>query len=249
MPVSPPVQKALRAVRREIAAPARNDHDVMELYLAIHKLRDKARRIVTDPDNLRAVLDLVPEIEAFRGKGSQVAAEAYTEMLLGLVYRVSESPPDARNGEEAGAEKAGMPEEMVACAGLLAEYAYGRVCGPKLRSDFQARLRAGWWRALGVLSGIIRRPEYPARALEVAGDPRARIDEREGAVLFLGAYWRDRGPDEATAELLHELEKDAPNRRFLVSVMVTQIDLGMNDEFGGMIATDAWDEAHDERPG
>lgn len=103
------------------------------------------------------------------------------------------------------------------------------------------------WDTLGKLADILRRPELHAHALKVAEDPRASIEERTAAVNFLPEYWGGDDPDGATVTLLEKLEKDPPDRDFLVTVLQARIELGLGDEFGAMSAIDDWDDAHEEK--
>lgn len=86
-----------------------------------------------------------------------------------------------------------------------------------------------------LIDQLFRKPAW------IVGDP-----EREGAIQFLAAYWNEDDPDKATAELLADLEKEPANRGFLVTVLQTQIELGLNDEFGALCAVDDWDDAEEE---
>lgn len=72
-----------------------------------------------------------------------------------------------------------------------------------------------------------------------------------GEVLALApevaAYWAGDEPDEATVELLRELESDPASRRMLVGVMQAQIELGLNDGFGAMLVVEDWEDRNEVR--
>jgi hypothetical protein len=70
--------------------------------------------------------------------------------------------------------------------------------------------------------------------------------EREGAIQFLAAYWGEDDPDDATTKLLDDLEKNPANRDLLVTVLQTQIHLGLRDEIDALFAVDDWDDANEE---
>ena len=76
--------------------------------------------------------------------------------------------------------------------------------------------------------------------------PKLKDKERESAVNFLPEFWGDDEPDEATTTLLIALENDPPNRDFLISVLQAQIQLGLSNNLGAMVATDNWDDANEE---
>ena len=100
---------------------------------------------------------------------------------------------------------------------------------------------------LARISEVLRRPEHLAHALKVAADTRASTDERQAAIGFLISYWGSDDPDEVTATLLWQLERNPPDRTFLVTVLQAQIDLGLNDEFGALASVDDWEDAEEEK--
>ena len=71
-------------------------------------------------------------------------------------------------------------------------------------------------------------------------------EERQAAVEFLPMFWGGDDPNEATATLLWGLEKERADRTFLVTVLQAQIEMGLNDEFGALVAVDEWDDANEE---
>jgi len=209
----------------------RNDRD-LSLYLLIDNLFRKPVGIIDDLDTLTAILALAPEIEAYRGKGSQLVCRGFYQRLSGLVFHAQLNPPSG------GARDA--------CLEALGSHLFQRVQGPPVRSELAARLRSVAWFALGELSGIQRNPEHLAHALKTAANPRASEVEHEAAIQFLGPYWGGDDPDEATADLLFSMEKNPANRDLLVTILQTQIDLGLNDGFGALCAVDDWDDADEE---
>jgi hypothetical protein len=96
MPAAPSVLKAIAAVRKAIAGAGQRSRPRFELYGAILDVFRQADKIVGDIDTLRAVLDLGPEIEAFRGKGSQSAASDFARNVGWLVYKAKERLPRHR---------------------------------------------------------------------------------------------------------------------------------------------------------
>jgi hypothetical protein len=245
VPVPPSISKAIRAVRREFDSPPRNDREALELELAVHRLFQKGDRLVANTETLGEVLALAPEVEAYRGKGSQSTASEFALRMAGLARRLKARLP--RTEENPGlfpteGELPGDAEDVRKCLGMLIEHFSERVRGPRVRSMHAAHLRALAWLGLEWTTDLCRRPEHLAHALEVAADPRASDEEREAAVRFLVAYWGAEEPDDATVELLRELESEPASRRMLVGVMQAQIDLGLNDGIGVMFAMDAWEE-------
>lgn len=237
------ISKAIRTIRREFDSPPRNHREALELELAVNRLFQKGERLVANAETLGEVLALAPEVEAYRGKGSQSAASEFAHRTAGLARRLrtrlppSEKDPGLFPKEDEVPEDA---EDVRKCLDLLIEHFFERVRGPRVRSRHAAYLRALAWQGLEWTTEFCRRPEHLAHALEVAADPQASDEERGAAVQFLTAYWAEAEPDEATVELLRDLESEPGSRRMLVGVMKAQIDLGMNDGIGVMFAMEDW---------
>lgn len=235
MPVPPSISKTIGAIRNFMDSGAGRKGADLNFYLLIDQLFRKPAWIVGDLDTLDAVLALAPEIDAYRGKGSQIAAREFHQRLTGLIFHARENFSGQEN-----------PDEARAWFDKLSAHFFPRVQGPPVRSQHAGRLRAVAWFALGELSSIDPQPEHLAHALKVAADPRGADVEREGAIQFLATYWSGNDPDPATADLLDALAKNPANREFLVTVLQTQIELGLNDEFGALCAVDDWDDAEEE---
>lgn len=189
-------------------------------------------------------------MEAYRGKGSQFATREFAFGVVALAHRVKERlPQSAKNRELFPKEKevSAAAGDVLQCLNMLSDHFFERVRGPRVRSRHAAGLRALAWQGLESITEVCRRPEHLAHAREVAADPRAADDEREAAVEFLVGYWGADDPDEATVAVLRELETNPACRRMLVGVMQAQIDLGLNDEFGALMAVEDWDEEQEER--
>ncbi len=203
---------------------------------------------MADAETLGEVLALVPEVEAYRGKGSQPTAHDFALHTLGLAYRLktrlprSERNPDLFPGQDESPEDA---EDVRKCLVMLMERFFERVRGARVRSRHAARLRSLAWQGMEEITHVCRRPEHLAHALEVAADLRASDEEREAAVDFLVAHWAGDEPDEATVELLRALECNPGSRRVLVGVMRAQIALGLNDEIGAMFAVEDWEDRNE----
>ena len=248
MPANPSVLKAIRAIRKVIASPGTTTRPDFELYSSINKLFRLSAEIVGDTETLDAVLAFSPEIEAFRGKGSQMASSEFSRSIGALVYEVkerlpwSESTPDQFMKEE---EIPSSAKDVVDCLEKLAAHAFARTVGAPVRSRHAGLLRAAAWETLVRISEVLRRPEHLAHALKVAADTRASTGERQAAIGFLVEYWEIDDPDEATATLMRELQEKPPDRTFLVTVLKAQIELGLNNEFGALAAVDDWEDAEE----
>ncbi len=249
MPVAPSILKAIKAVRKAISSPDPKDRLQLELYLVLHKLLQKSDKIAANLESIEALLALAPEIEAFRGKGSQMAANEFARCVSYLTCRVKERLPESASEPDRFIREAEIPssaKDVTDCLERLAAHAFTRTQGPPVRSLHAGGLRCSAWETLARISEILRRPEHLAHALKVAADTRAASRERQAAIGFLVSYWEGEEPDDSTANLLWELEKNPPDRTFLVTVLQAQIDLGLGSEFGALDAVEDWDEAHDE---
>lgn len=249
MPVAPSLQKSIQAVRKAIVAPDPKDGCQLGPYRPLHKLLRNPDKIGANLESIEAFLALAPEIEAFRGKGSQMAANLFAQSISSLIYSVeerlplSQSPPDLFIKEVEGPSSA---KDAIDCLEKLADYAFSRTQGTPVKSRRAGELRATAWGSLTHIAETLRRPEHLAHSLKVAADKRASIEERITAVEFLSEYWGSEDPDAATANLLSELEKDSPDRSFLVTVLRTQINLGLGDELGALFAVEEWDDNNED---
>jgi|GEM_PF-713171 len=251
MPADSSVLSAIQALRKAIAAPGQKDRPRSELSFAILNLFQQTEKIVGDIETLRAVLAVAPEIEAFRGKGSQSAASEFSRCVIWLVYQAKDRLPQFKITPDLFPQEAELLEiaketDVLECLEALASHAHARTQGPPVRSRHAGVLRAMAWGVLGDIADILRRQEFLAHALKVAADKRASIAERIAAVGFLPEYWRGDDPDEATADLLQELKESPPDRDFLVTVMQARIELGLDEEWGSLFAVEEWDDAHGE---
>jgi hypothetical protein len=248
LPTSPAVIKSIRLIRKILAgAPPKTERDAVLVY-AVWDLFRHSWKIAQDPESLDAILALAPEIEAFRGKGSQFSAREFFQALSFLVFSIkerlpsSESDPDTFLNEN---EMQPSSKDVIDMLEILAADAFRRVQGPPVRSRHAGELRAIAWDALRRITDIFRRPDHLAMALKVAADTRASLPERNAAVEFTVAYWQDDDPDEATFSMLENLAENQKDRHLLVTVLKAQIDFGINDEFGALCAVGDWDDAND----
>ncbi len=248
MPASPAVLKCLQAIRKALTTPAEPGRERYELSASIMALFSESGKIVENIENLQAVLAFAPEIEAFRGKGSQYSINVFSRRLYYLVYEILERLPLSETEPEFFIRENEIPQtsqDVAACLEALAIHAFQRVQGPKVRSRQAAELRVLAWDALSHIADVLRRPEHLAHALAVGGNKQASVEERDAAVQYLAAYYADEDPDEATVSLLKALKEDPPNRELLVTVLQAQIDLGLGNEWGALSATEDWDDAHE----
>jgi hypothetical protein len=249
MPVPPSIRNSIQAIRQFIAAGGGKSITDLSPYRLVDHLFQNPGRILDDAETLDAVLTLAPEIDAYRGKGSQVMYRDFNARIGGLVFHArleaSEPPPSADLFSET-TDLPGPAAEEPYWVAKLSDYFFPRVQGKPVRSQLAGRVRSEAWAALGDLCDFRRLPDHLSQALKTAADERRSDEEREGAIQFLVSYWADEDPDEATVGLLEKLRKNPPNRSFLVSVLQAQIELGLNDEFGALCDVDDWDDAEDE---
>ena len=250
MPANPSVLKAISAIRKVIASSGTTKRPGFELYSSITSLFRQSEKIVGDAETLDAVLAFAPEIEAFRGQGSQMAASEFSRSISYLVFRMKERLPLSASTPERFMKEEEIPpsaKDVLDCFEKHAAHAYARTMGKPVRSQHAGHLRATAWETLARISEVLHRPEHLAHALKVAADTRASTDERQAAIGFLISYWGSDDPDEVTATLLWQLERNPPDRTFLVTVLQAQIDLGLNDEFGALASVDDWEDAEEEK--
>ncbi len=222
-------EKSLQEIRTLIAAAGGKRGNDLGAYRAIISLFRDPDRILKDADRLEALLALAPEIEAYRGKGSQILQREFSRALGALLFY----------GEGATGTSSGWAEK-------LSDHFFARVQGPPGRSRHGGGIRAEAWSALGELDFYHRRPELLSLALETAADKRRPDAERLGAVEFLTVHWAEEDPDKATVDLLDTLVENPPNRSFLVTVLQARIDLGLSDEMEALFEVEDWDDEEDE---
>jgi hypothetical protein len=248
MPADSSVLTTILAIRQAIAAAGQNDRPRFELSFAISNLFRQSEKIVGDTETLRAVLAAAPEVEAFRGKGSQSAASVFSRGVAWLVYQTKDRLPRSSITPDLVPQEEELLEiskdtNVLECLEALAAHAFARTQGPPVRSRHAGELRSMAWGMLGNIADILRRPEFLAHALKVAADKRASAEERIAVVEFLPEYWGGDVPDQATAGLLQELKDNPPDRDILVAVMQARIELGLDEELGALFAVEDWDEA------
>lgn len=138
-----------------------------------------------------------------------------------------------------------MPTSSATLDGLekIAIKAFAKVLGPRSRSRHASDLKVLDWEILTEISTVVREPAHHRHAVTVAEDARVPSVERAAAVEFLNQWHSDEEEvGEEMSELLFKLEKEAPDRTFLVGIMQAQIDLGLNSELGALDAVWDWDE-------
>lgn len=249
MAVPPSIRKSIQSIRAFIASGGGEKTRDLSPYVVCHPLFRDPGRILENEETLDAVLELVPEIEAYRGKGSQILQKDFHRGLGGLVFHGRsesfEAPPEP-DLFSTGSELPDPPSPPPFWAEKLSDYFFEQVRGKPARSYLAARMRFDAWLTLGELCDFCRRSAYLSSAIEVAADKRRPDAERDGAIQFLAAYWADEDPDKATIDLLESLREDPPNRDFLVTVLQAQIELGLNDEMGALFDVEGWDDAEYE---
>jgi len=194
MPVAPSILKAIKAVRKEMISPDPKDRHQLGLYGALRKLFQKSDEIAANLESIEALLDLAPEIEAFRGKGSQMAANDFARSMSYLGCRVMERLPRSESTPDLFPKKTEVPssaKDVIDCLERLADHAFPRTQGPPVRSRHAGELRAFAWNALKRISEVLHRPEHLAHAHKVAADKRASIAERTAAEEYLSDFRDD----------------------------------------------------------
>lgn len=252
MPLPPSIRKSIAAVRAFIASGGGEGTRDLSPYRLCHDLFQKPDQILDDSDTLDAVLALAPEIEAYRGKGSQIMQKNFNRDLGGLLYRAKLETTDHLSSTDLfspGNEPQDSSGSPPYWAERLSDYFFERVGGKPVRSSLAGSMRYDAWLTLGELSHFYRRPEHLTLALDTAAEKQRSDEERVGAIQFLLDYWADEDPDKATIDLLENLRGNPPNRSFLVSVLQTQIELGLNDEMKALSDVDGWDDAAEEGEG
>jgi hypothetical protein len=249
MPVPPSIRKSIQAIRTFLASGGSEVARNSSPYLLYHDLFRNPGRLLESEETLDALLALAPEIEAYRGKGSQILQKGYNRSLGGLLFHARLEALEASPAPDLFSIVSESPVAPAAppyWSEKLSDYFLERVRGTPVRSMHAAGLRSGAWLILGELSRICRRPGHLALALETAADKRKPDAEREGAIQFLAAYWADEDPDKSTTDLLEDLRKDPPNRDFLVTVLQARIELGLDDEMTALFDVEDWDDAEDD---
>ncbi len=221
MPLPDPVQKSVKTIRDFIASSGGAGRGGASVaYRLMRQLFEHSGEILEDAETLDAVLALGPEIDSYRGKGSQAMQADYSRFLAELLdYAELEFSPTAPRGlppsanEAPGAERTPPP-----WAEKLSDHFLAKLGEKPGKSRLAGKLRADAWSALGGLSHFMRRSEHLDLALAAASSAANPIDEREAAVGFLLDYWADGEPDEATVALLDRLSQKPPSRSLLVAV-------------------------------
>jgi hypothetical protein len=243
MPSAPPSISKIRKLISNTPVEVKSDQD--PLLEASHHLRSKLKEIIKDASLLDEVLKVAEEIDAFRGRGNQYASKEMTRFFGAAINQIIRELPEIEtpfSSFSAARSEAPSQDPLWDALEKLSVRAIGKIRGPRSRSQHTSTLKAEAWDQLGQIAELVRDATHLELALECAADGHSLSDERQSAIAFLVEYWGGDDPNQETAELLWSLEKCAPGRSFLVTVMQAQIDLGLNDEFGALIAVEDWDE-------
>ncbi len=242
------ILKSIDAIQLQLTLAKKAARQNFDLHTAILGLFRQSKKIAGGAESIKAVLALAADIEAFRGKGSQMAARKFSDglrLLPGFVMArlpQSESTSDLVSNETKDSSSA---KDALDCLERLAAHSFARTLAAPTRSEHAGLLKTAAWEVLGEISEIHRRPEYLAQALKVAAENRASSSERMAAIDFLVSYWAGDEPDEATLNLLWTLVQNPPDRSFLVTALQAQIEFGIGDEFDAMCAVDDWEDANE----
>jgi hypothetical protein len=202
MPVAPSLAKSIREVRPAMSNSAEGkDPHSLELSQTIFSFRAKAEKIHSDSENLAATLELAREIAAFRGKGCQIAARDFAEILSFLTNKLVSRNLPTPNGDKNESTPVeprddSLPEGERAMLEMLAAYAFERLRGPRARSFHAGALRAKAWRMLFCVARfpqIRLHPDCLHLARKVVAETRATGCEQQAAMDFEDKCWQIHG--------------------------------------------------------
>jgi len=242
------VLKSIATLRRDLSDSKTNNPPSSDLVVRLYKLLRKLEDVIGDPGTLDELLSLASALEAYKGRGNQ---SANREMSQWLCYQVSQTvtafPESANRFDCFDAARSAHPTLSDILNGMekIAVKAFEKVRGPRSRSRHASDLKALEWETLSEISSVVRDPAHLRHAVTIAEDTRVPSPERAAAVEFLTQCQGEK-IDAEIPELLFKLQKEAPDRTFLVGIMQAQIDLGLSSEFGALDAVGDWDDQEEQ---
>ena len=245
------IESSISTIRKLISSPpAKANEQLSQIHQAAHKLQTNCEKFITDPARLDDLLSLSEEMAAYRGKGSQNGAQLLSRIFCGILYRLEEKFPEPEppfpSFEKA---RETIPSENVKWDLLakLATRALAILQGPPSRSHQTDDLKSDAWSQLEGIAHWVRDPAWLALAHKAVAGPKNRSRERQAALGFITMFFRaDEEIEKATIDLLRELQRKEKDRGILVGIMQTQIELGLNSEFGAMDVMENFDDTEKE---
>jgi len=188
-------------------------------YKKIHNLGEHVSVFAEEFSALDSLLSLAPDIEAYRGKGSQNLSADFVRLLQYITdLAIGEIPTKKPNCPDA---------EITAPFKRISSYALGQVVGKRVRSKRMADLRRDHWQILEDIAERVHVQEIIELARRVACDEKASTPERRGALSCLLSNCHADEADKETQSIIEQIRKSPPDRDFLFMILDAEVNLGI----------------------
>jgi hypothetical protein len=218
-------------------------------YRLMGRLQQCIPAFLTYPEALDLLIEFIPEIESFRGKGSQTMNGKLPQILHTTLFEYAYKNPVSPRTKDSYPEATALPALK-----KIARLALPRAVGDekKLRSQRAAEFRKNYWKLLTDLANSFLMPEAVQAAKNVTANGKRSVTEREGALRFLlthQALLRATEGEEEDTEikaLVATLRDAPPSEDILFLILNHGVESGTISEMTALIELEDWREAHDE---
>jgi hypothetical protein len=216
----------------------RHFETVSFFYKTMHYLGQHASVFAEDFSALDSLLSLSPDIEAYRGKGSQILSADFVRLLQCITFlAIGEIPIEEPRSPDA---KITDPFKRIS------SYALGQVIGKRVHSKRAADLRGDYWQILEDIVEEFYVQEIIELARRVACDEKASTPERRGALSCLLLKCDGNEADKETQSIIEQIRKNPPDRDTLFMILDAEVNLGILSKMAALVELEDWDEENGE---
>lgn len=226
-----------------------NDGNQLSPFALIFKLQECAPAFLEHPDAIDQLLEIAPQIESYRGKGSQIIGDGLPKILhcIFAVYQFSNHPDQHTDDSQ-------PTQADLLTLKKIADFALTRVRGngKVLRSRRIAQLRNNYWEILTDISDVFSLPEALALAIQIAPNIKASLTERRGAIDYLLNYlsFEDAPGDERTTtevkSIITSIRENPPSRDILFQILDSEVNSGEIDEMSALFELEEYDDVNED---
>jgi len=213
-------------------------------YTISHKLKTHADLMLAHPEMLDAFLELIPELKAYKGKGSRILVDSLPSIFESIIptyvftqLTEQEQCPDLRK------------PDAIAVFQTVADFALAEVKQKGKRSQRQADLRANYWSVLNTLAKHLDMPSVLTFAKLTAMDSKRNEKERAGAVGFLitsEEVSEALKPDPEIQSIFDTLQKSPPTRDILMQVLDYKVNFEDLSQMSALMQLEDREDEHND---
>lgn len=218
-------------------------------YHTVHHLRSCAPAFINHSEALDLLLETAPQLEAYRGKGTQVINDGLPQIFQSILIEIQYgSVSTKKNDPTYSEEKQQLAFQKIVNSALP----YARGNGKALRSRRAAELRKSYWDLLTAISEFHLIPEALQLAKTTALNEKTSLPERSGAIDYLlthqGLLADQKGgkTDPEIDTIFATLRDKPPSRDILFQILNDGVNSGEIDEMSALFDLEDWDEENED---